>query len=262
MRSRQFLAGLRFFVLVGAVLGTLLFLRDGGSAATYWEVGAGRSSLDRGFEDWTSLHVRAEQKRDRRGSFGVLSGTRWFKETDIIARVGAYAPLTSRLDLQVEGGFSPTHEIAPFWSGNILGSLWLGEGWEMDGGWQLKDYGRGEDVHTGEATVRRHGERYWLGGSYFPSWAGEQGAGGAYRLAVGSNRESDGPSTGASLLMGDYLSDVQAGTGRLRDLTELAVWTSGPVNERVSGNGRLVYEDVDGLYRRIGFRIGIQWSPP
>lgn len=98
--------------------------------ATQVEAGFTRDYLDRGYADWSSTYIEAENKlAERQVVYGMLRETNRFAQKDSELQAGYYHPLGKQWTALVEGNASSTHLVLPKYS--VLGQIQYAfdEGW-------------------------------------------------------------------------------------------------------------------------------------
>lgn len=94
------------------------------------EAGYSYDSLNSGYANWRSAYLEGESKLGRNHTvYGTLRQTDRFSQKDNEAMAGLYYPLAENWIAQVQGSYSPTHNILSRWSG--LAQL----GHVFEGGW-------------------------------------------------------------------------------------------------------------------------------
>lgn len=141
------------------------------------EAAFSRENLSRGLPAWQERNVLIERHRaDKQVLYGGLRETERYQLTDSELHLGAYQPLTQRMQLQVEAGASSTHRVLASRYG-VLGlqaQPWAG--WGVSAGWRRSSYDSG---NTGVVNL---GVEHYRGAERFAYTLFSGGPDGAGRL--------------------------------------------------------------------------------
>jgi|688.fasta_scaffold23058_3 YaiO family outer membrane protein len=221
------------------------------------EFSATRETLSRGLPDWSSRQILIEHRRAQREVFhGGWRETERYRQRDDEIHAGAYLPLSSALQLQIEAGASGSHRVLARNHGLLGLQFDPAPGWGLSAGWRRSAYDAGNTrvIHLGAERYlgsERFAWTVFAGGpdgaattsSHRLQWNHYYGERDWIAIALASGRETEHGGAGAFL------------TSRVDNITLSGRHQIGKAWGLVWEAGRQRQGD---LYTRSGLRLGLR----